>query len=115
METREAVLVATGATRISEVPEPGMTFPVKDKRLVVSASGRQNTEQQEYVCLRKVAEQMQSSDSSCLQSADCLCVLGRAAVVHHCIFPGKSRLPLRARWGALPAHPRQNDCRDSKW
>lgn len=45
METREEVMVvARGATRMSEAPELGITFSVKDK------SGRQKIEQQN-VCL----------------------------------------------------------------
>lgn len=50
METRREVLVvATGATRMSEVPELRIMSLAKDRRLVVSARGRQNMKQQEYV------------------------------------------------------------------
>lgn len=52
METRREVLVvATGATRMNEVPELRIMFLAKDGRLVVSARGRQNMKQQEYKCL----------------------------------------------------------------
>lgn len=106
METREeAVVVATGATGISEVPEPGITFPVKDKRLVVSASGRRKMKQQEYMCLQKVAEQMQFSDPSCLQSAGGLCVLGRAATAHRSLCLATSRPSLWAWVGVGLACP----------
>lgn len=93
------MVVAPGATRMSEVPELRIMFVVKDERLVVSASGRQSMKQQEYVFVfRKLLSGWNSPPLLCPA-----CMLGRAAAGQRCSLFLVSADCHSGHWGALPA------------
>lgn len=95
METREEVMVvARGATRMSEAPELGITFSVKDK------SGRQKIEQQECVLVfRKLLSRWNSPTRPVSRAQTAFACWAEQLGCTTLVFLGKSRLPLWALGG----------------